>query len=81
MSRLAEALDAQVIFKGPRCGVGSILVALDAADADELRGILTDDTRPSTSIARALQSLGYDVGHWAIARHRRRECSCSRRGL
>lgn len=81
MTRLADALDAQVIHKGPRCSVGALLVSLDQVDAADLRGFMADGSKASTSIARALQSLGHDVGHWAVARHRRLECSCSRRGL
>lgn len=81
MTRLSEAIDKQVIFKGPRCSVGALLQSLDTTDATDLRGFLADGSKPSTSIAKALQSLGHDVRHYAVARHRRNECSCSRRGL
>lgn len=75
--RLADALAATPErHTGPQCSVGRALVELDGADADALRAALADETITAARLAAALRSIGVDVGHATINRHRRRDCRC-----
>lgn len=62
--------------KGPACTIGLAFGSLSEADAANLTAALENPNAPSSAIARALSSLGYDVRPYTVQRHRRRECRC-----
>jgi len=82
MSAFADALAAvqREIPAHKRCRVGLLLEQLDSTDkalAAELREVLASDI-PHTTLKRALDKIGQDVGIDSIRRHRSPECNCPR---
>lgn len=59
-----------------RCSVLIVAEQLDDADRAALIDAMTDPAISSSSIARALMSIGHSVRQHTINRHRRKDCSC-----
>jgi hypothetical protein len=60
---------------GQLCSVARLYESLEFDEGKELLEIINGPDS-SASIARALQSLGYQMKDGAISRHRRHECNC-----
>lgn len=70
------ASEAARIRRGPPCSIDLLLRTMAPADADELRTAMDDPLVYSTALARVLRKRGHEVGHYALQRHRRGDCSC-----
>lgn len=80
-SALAEALaSANTPPPGPDCGMWTVLVALDDADADAVRATLVRTDVTSSGIARILRSFDHVISEGTVNRHRKGLCSCKARG-
>ena len=73
---LAEEKEAT--RKGPLCGMGLALAALDEVDREQVRAALADpkDVTQHAQISRALKRLGVPVQPTTVSRHRAGECGC-----
>ncbi|WP_234445158.1 hypothetical protein [Streptomyces rimosus] len=82
IAALTQLSDAPPAPRGPRCTVGAILDALDAATAQKVRDVLDTRDISATQIADTLTASGHRVQAPAVARHRRRGasngCRCPR---
>jgi hypothetical protein len=59
------------------CKVGTLLVSLDAADAQILSNALADEsTWPAWTLSQALKAKGAPLGDGPIRNHRRGSCRC-----
>lgn len=71
----------QKVWKGPRCTVGQLIKRMEADGQTEriaqLRKAMATTHVTAGRIRDVLHEWGHtDMGHWAIQRHRRRECQC-----
>lgn len=79
---LLDDIKAEVTKKGPVCSIRILMEDLDPADAKELQQAFEDRSIPGTAILRALKTRGYiDITDHTLQRHRRSECSCSKRAM
>jgi hypothetical protein len=60
---------------GPHCMVCKTLEIMSPKDSADLATALDDHSLYGTVIARTLKKSGYDISHYQIQRHRRRECA------
>jgi len=77
MGKLLDAVAAEARPQGPRCGVGRLLTDIPKDVRADLLAAF-DSPATATAIARALHTLGYKIGHYALQRHRRGDCGCGR---
>lgn len=77
MGKLLDAVAAETRAKGPRCTVGRLLTVLPKDILADLM-VACDGPDTSTAISRGLHTLGYELGHNALQRHRRGDCGCGR---
>ena len=73
---LAEHLTTPAPRFKPRCGVASVIAALEPADLEALTVALADDAFTATEIGRALRLEGHNIGDDSVRRHRRGSCTC-----
>ena len=74
MSLTTEAA-ALATRSGVKCSVTLLEIALDPAEAAELRDALASDVQGS-ALSRALAARGHTLPALAIQRHRRGDCRC-----
>lgn len=80
---LAEAFATppEPVIKGPRCGVGRVLVTLPDEDARVLREVLANQAWSPKRIAERLRSADLAVSRASVQRHRNGECLCGPLGV
>lgn len=77
---LLDDIKAEVTRQGPVCSVGILIDDLSPEDSKELQLAFEDRSIPGTAILRALKARGHiKFTDHTIQRHRRGECSCSKR--
>jgi ribosomal protein RSM22 (predicted rRNA methylase) len=80
---LAEAFATppEPVIKGPRCGVGRLLVTLPDEDAQVLRAVLANQSWSPKRIAERLRKADLVVSRASVQRHRNGDCLCGQLGV
>lgn len=76
--KLLEAIEGAKKTRGPKCGVGLLLVALPKAESVDLQTCLDDVRYQHSQIARGLNHIGHKVHDGQVAKHRNGDCSCAK---
>jgi FixJ family two-component response regulator len=61
-----------------QCHYSRLYNKLEPSDQQILDGIIEDVTWSNTGLAKALNAKGLEISHQSIARHRRKDCTCSK---
>lgn len=77
MALTAEAFAEASRPRRQRCGMFSVLAALDAQDRAVVEQVLADGSINANAIARTLEANGHKVSQQTVQRHRREQCSCA----
>lgn len=72
MGKLAEAIDAETLKKGPPCATAALLDSMDDEDRDDLIRALKDKRIAATIIQAKLDQFSYPIGVTSLRRHRNR---------
>jgi hypothetical protein len=75
---LADAITANIVKRGPRCGVALLIEQLDTGHLADLDAAMANPAIPANAISKGLEAVGHDLPALTIQRHRRRDCNCPR---
>lgn len=73
---LTELVEAHTGRSGGTCAIVKVRAQLDAETAAELDALMADEAVQGSAIARALESLGFQIKRDSLQRHRRGDCRC-----
>lgn len=79
---LAQEVEAETLQGGPTCAVARLLQGVPEADRESVAATINNLSIQASALNRALVNrLGPKApSAYAIGRHRRQDCSCTRKG-